>query len=99
LVIIRCKGISASGAAIEPQRLEGWFYQGLTGLSAVVFYYNLLSDVITINVFASNPKVYTLDTVIIASILICLPTALYGYNIFINTVFYDIRTAFIQTGA
>ena len=91
------QGISASGAAIEPQRLEGCFYQSLTGLSAVVFYYNLLSDVLTIHVFASKPEVYSAATVGISCGLICLPTVMYGYNTFVNMIAYDANKAVKQT--
>lgn len=64
--------------------LQGWFYRGITGISGILFYYNLASDIFTINVFVSKPDVYIWAWVIIASCLLCLPTALYTFNVLRN---------------
>lgn len=52
------QGLSASGAIIEPQRLEGWFYQSLTAYSAVLYYVSFLFDIIAVNSFVSRPDIY-----------------------------------------
>jgi len=52
------QGLSASGAVIEPQRLEGWFYQSLTAYSAVLYYVSFIFDVIALNSFVVRPEVY-----------------------------------------
>lgn len=72
--------MSASGAKIEPQRLEGCFYRSITALAGVQFYFNVGVDIYTINLFASNPLIYRQEYVDLASLLICVPTGLYCYN-------------------
>jgi hypothetical protein len=91
------QGISASGAAIEPQRLEGWFYQGLTAYSAILFYIDLASTVLTIEIFASKPEIYSESWLIGTCILLCLPTVFFGYNTFNQLIVYNTDEAIYQT--
>jgi hypothetical protein len=90
------QGISASGAVIEPQRLEGWFYQGLTAYAGFLFYVDLLTYGMTLYVFASQPQIYSDSWLIASIILLCLPTLLYGYNTFVNIASFNLTEAFRQ---
>ena len=74
------QGMSASGVTIEPQRLEGWFYQGLTVVSAILFYTGLVSDIVTLYTFSSNPKIYYYGWVIFLALIMCTPTVIYLFN-------------------
>jgi hypothetical protein len=92
------RGFSASGAVIEPQRLEGWFYQGLTGISGILFYYNLISDILTIQLMSRKSDVYMSEWVAVAIVLLCLPTAIYSYNSMRSLFFYDSYESIKQLG-
>ena len=85
------------GAIIEPQRLEGWFYQLLTIISAILFYVNIITDIISINIFLTQRTVYKLTWAIMEIILFILPTILYAYNTFRNLIDYLPKEAYIQT--
>lgn len=90
-------GLSASGVIIEPQRLEGWFYQGLTGISACLFYFTLYADIQALRTFIQQPEIYLISWSIIEGILMGLPTILYAYNTFRYLVVFDVKQAIIQT--
>jgi len=90
------QGISASGAAIEPQRLEGWFYQGLTAYAGFLFYLDLLTYSMTLYIFATNPSIYDTSWLVASVVLLCLPTVFYGYNTFMTTIGYNPTEAFYQ---
>lgn len=83
------QGMSASGVAIEPQRLEGSLYQTLTGLSALLFYLGLMADVFTIYSFASQPEIYSKIWIIMLSIIVCLPTAVFLFNTLRNLIWIN----------
>jgi hypothetical protein len=82
-------GLSASGVTIEPQRLEGCFYQSLTAISAITFYVGLVSDIITLYQFGSNPEVYDRGWVVLLAVIMCIPTSVYLYNAMRNLICVD----------
>lgn len=82
---------------IEPQRLEGCFYQSLTGLSAVLFYISLFSDVMTLWIYASDPKVYNVGWLVVLAMILCAPTVLYVFNALRNLLLTDWRQAVVQS--
>jgi hypothetical protein len=91
-------GLSASGVTIEPQRLEGCFYQSLTVISAVMFYVGVFSDIQTIYQFASNPEIYYPGWVILLAVIMCIPTMVYLWNTFTSLICTDPAKAFWASG-
>ena len=73
------KGLSASGAFIEPQRLEGMLYVLLTAWSGIMYYYTFAVDVVAINQMVEDP-IYKDSWVVFYCVLVCLPTLLLAKN-------------------
>jgi hypothetical protein len=96
LSLASVQGMSASGAKIEPQRLEGWFYRSITAVAGMQYYVNMVFDIITINIFATNPDTYRQVYVDLASFLICVPTGLYCLNSLRNAWGTDMRAGLID---
>lgn len=91
------QGMSSTGAMIEPQRLEGWFYQALTVGAMLLFYLNLISDCIVLNIFITERDVYFTAWTVIAGILLPLPTLVYWYNTTRSLIKHDKTEAALQT--
>jgi len=72
-------GVSASGATLEPQRLEFWFYRSLTVCSGLMFYIGLGSDINAIYVMASD-EIFPRSYWWISLLLLLLPTVLVSIN-------------------
>lgn len=89
------QGMSASGVAIEPQRLEGALYRGLTFGAALIFYLVLVMDGLTIYSFASHPEIYKDHWVILLSIIMCLPTMIFLGNTY-RMFWIDKWNAFLE---
>ena len=89
--------LSASGAIIEPQRLEGCFYRSLTALSAFMFYISLVADLNTVFTFALI-AIYPRSYWVISVVILCLPTALVSFNTFRNLYLLDFKKAMMETG-
>ena len=70
------RGFSASGARIEPQRLEGCFYVFLTMFASFSFYLGVGLDINAIVEMEMHPEYYENNWVILYAIIICLPTML-----------------------
>lgn len=96
-ILASLQGLSASGARIEPQRLDGWFYQSLTGISAVIFYINMFSDIMVIKSFVNNPQTYHRSWTFFVIFFFCLPTVIYGYNTFRTMYQISLETAITET--
>ena len=69
------KGMSASGAHIEPQRLEGCFYVFLTKFAALSFYVNIALDVNAVLTMTADDA-YRRSWVVLYCCIICIPTML-----------------------
>ena len=82
------RGLSASGAFIEPQRLEGCFYEFLTIWAGVMYYYTFAADVVAINQMRENEEKYKESWVIFYCVFVCLPTLLQCKNS-LRVVFHD----------
>jgi hypothetical protein len=54
--------------------------QGLTAYSAFLFYLDLVTTIVTIELFASKPEIYAESWLVASSMLLCLPTVFFGYN-------------------
>lgn len=96
LSLASVQGMSASGAKIEPQRLEGWFYRSITAVAGLQYYFNLAADIVTIHIFAASPETYRREYVDIASLLLCTPTILYCYNSMRNALGVDLRAGLFE---
>jgi hypothetical protein len=90
-------GMSASGVMLEPQRLEGWFYQGLTMWSAMLFYVGLCFDIVTLYTFSLERKVYFAEWVFLLTAIMCTPTIVYLFNTIRNLLYHDPAEAFLQS--
>jgi hypothetical protein len=90
-------GQSASAVHLEPQRLEGWFYQGLTYWSAVLFYVGLVFDVMTLVTYGQRNNAYFKGWVSTLALIMCSPTLVYLYNTLRNMLLHDPRKALVQS--
>lgn len=71
--------------------------QGLTAYSALLFYIDLITTVLTIQIFATKPEIYAESWMVASCILLGLPTLFFGYNTFSALIEYDPRDAAWQT--
>ena len=69
-------GTSASGLAIEPQRLDGYFYKLVVMGGGIMFYVATFSDIYTIIIYSDQPDVYNSSWVYLGALFICLPSFL-----------------------
>jgi len=70
------KGVSASGAAIEPQRLDTLSYKLFIVGGGVAYYLDLFSDIYVTVLYASKPALYEHSWVVWSAFIICLPTVM-----------------------
>lgn len=68
------KGISASGAAIMPQRLEDWFDKLCLIGGAAAFYLDFSSDVYVTYLYSQDPETYQTSWVVLSAVFLSLPT-------------------------
>jgi len=80
-------GTSASGLAIEPQRVEGalWVFLALVG--AFMFYFATAVDIYTILIYDSQPDLYEREWVYLGAVFVCLPTVIITFIIFVTLIF------------
>ena len=81
-------GFSASGAIIEPQRLEGAFYRTLTALSACMFYFGIFADINAIYQMANDPT-FPQAYWKISIVFLVMPTILVSFNILRSMILVD----------
>ena len=90
------KGVSASGAAIEPQRLDNLSDKTIVVLGALAYYIDLISDVYITHLYASKPNVYQRSWMVSSAIIVCLPTAMTLCSIARTTLTRSIMRALEQ---
>ena len=69
-------GTSASGIAIEPNRIEGWLWKGIYVFGGFMFYVSTCIDIYTVTLYSSEPSIYSASWVYLGATFICLPTFL-----------------------
>lgn len=69
------QGTSASGLAIEPQRLDGWHWKALVIGGGIMFYIGTLTDCFAVYIYSITPG-YSQDWVYLGILFVCLPTFL-----------------------
>lgn len=74
------KGISASGAAIMPQRLEDWFDRLCLIGGATAYYLDFLSDVYVTYLYSQDPETYQTSWVVISALFLSLPTCTFSHD-------------------
>jgi hypothetical protein len=77
------KGISASGAAIMPQRLEDWFDRLCLIGGATAYYLDFLSDVYVTYLYSQDPETYQTSWVVISALFLSLPTCTFSHDCYI----------------
>lgn len=80
-------GTSASGLAIEPQRVEGAWWVFLALVGAFMFYFATAVDIYTIIVYDSQPELYAREWVYLGALFVCLPTFIIASVIFATLIF------------
>lgn len=75
------RGVSASGATIEPQRVDSLLYCLFLIFGACSYYADVLSDLYVTLIYAWHPKIYPRGWLVCSIFLLSLPTIIAVYAI------------------
>jgi hypothetical protein len=90
------KGISASGVAIEPQRLDTFSYKMFVALGGLAYYIDIMSDIYVTYLYSSRPDLYRKSWVVWSAIFLSLPTVMTLISIVRTTWMRDTMRALEQ---